>query len=87
MRELDVSDKEATAKQKQAESLTGLSQVIEKVADAQTKTAENNEELRIFLRTAMREQESFNRRLNVLEEAVGMRKGSGNVKDSRTTLS
>ena len=70
LRELDVRDREATSRQKQAESLIGLSQVIERVADAQGQTAENNEELRIFLRTAMREQENISRRLGVVEMAM-----------------
>jgi hypothetical protein len=79
MRELEVSEREATAKQKQADSLVGLAKVIEKVADEQQKTAETNQELRIFIRAAMREHEGFNKRLSAVEELVLARKSvSGN---------
>jgi hypothetical protein len=70
MREAEVREMEASARQKQAESLTSLSGVIKDVADAQLRTAENNEELRIFLRAAMREHENFNKRLNEVEGKI-----------------
>jgi hypothetical protein len=77
MRELDVAEKEALSKSKQADSLVGLAAVIERVADAQSKVTETNEELRIFIRAAMREHEGFSKRLGVVEEAL-KKGGSGN---------
>jgi hypothetical protein len=78
MRELDVAEKEALSKQKQADSLVGLAKVIEKVAEEQGKTAENNEELRIFIRAAMREHEGFNKRLVAIEDVLARKSVSGN---------
>jgi hypothetical protein len=81
LEELKVRSSEAVSRQKQAEGLIGLSQVIERVADAQQQTAENNEELRIFLRAAMREHEGFSKRLSAVEQVVVKIKGSGNEDD------
>jgi hypothetical protein len=75
LRELDVREQEAVSRQKQGESLIGLSQVIDKVAARQQETAETNEELRIFLRASMRNHERIEKRLDVVEQLVGKNDG------------
>lgn len=69
-REYEVREKEAAARQSQATSLSDLANVIQSVAVEQKRTSETNDELRIFLRAAMREHEGMARRLAEVEKSV-----------------
>jgi len=81
LREFEVRDREAMARKEQSDSLAQLAIVIKDVAIEQQKTAESNEELRIFLKVAMREHEGLLKRVTTIESQIDVLKegASGKV--------
>lgn len=75
LKEFDVRDREAAARQEQAASLSNLAAVIKDVAIEQQRATENNEEMKLVLRSAMRENETVSRRLTEIERTLDEMKG------------
>jgi hypothetical protein len=78
--EVNVRKVEAEATIRQSESLTKLADVIKDVAIEQGRAAESNEELRIFLKVAMREVETIIKKVASIESQIEVLKESGNAK-------